>query len=114
LQQDESLELVPRTGLSTERRRVPVPATATIGRDRQIAEVRQRLLSGTGRLVTLVGPGGVGKTRLALESAARVGEELADGALLVELAAVRDPACCWRRSGTRSVCARSAVPRGKS
>jgi predicted ATPase/DNA-binding SARP family transcriptional activator len=91
LQQDESLELVPRTGLSTERRRVPVPATATIGRDRQIAEVRQRLLSGTGRLVTLVGPGGVGKTRLALESAARVGEELADGALLVELAAVRDP-----------------------
>ncbi len=39
----------------------------------------------------MVGPGGVGKTRLALESAARVGDELADGALLVELAAVRDP-----------------------
>jgi predicted ATPase len=90
LQQDESLELA-STALSTERYRVPFPATATIGRDREIAEVRRRLLSGTGRLVTLVGPGGVGKTRLAVESAAIVGEELADGALLVELAAVRDP-----------------------
>ena len=92
LQQDKSLELAVRVGLATERRRVPVPATATIGRDREIADVRQRLLTGAGRLVTLVGPGGVGKTRLALESAALVGEEFADGALLVELAAVRDPA----------------------
>jgi predicted ATPase/DNA-binding SARP family transcriptional activator len=91
LQQEESLDLVPATGLSSERRFVPPGATATIGRDREIADVRERLLSDAGRLVTLVGPGGVGKTRLALESAARVGEELADGALLVELAAVRDP-----------------------
>jgi predicted ATPase len=90
LQQDESLDLG-STGHLTERRRVPGPATATIGRDREIADVRQLLLSGPGRLVTLVGPGGVGKTRLALESAALVGEELADGALLVELAPVRDP-----------------------
>jgi predicted ATPase/DNA-binding SARP family transcriptional activator len=90
LQQDESLDLA-GSGFSTERYGVPAPATATIGRDREIAEVRERLLSGPGRLVTLVGPGGVGKTRLALESAALVGEELADGALLVELAAVRDP-----------------------
>jgi predicted ATPase/DNA-binding SARP family transcriptional activator len=89
LQEDESLELVPC--ISTERRRVPVAPTATIGRDREIADIRKRLLSGGGRLLTLVGPGGVGKTRLALESAARVGDELADGALLVELAAVRDP-----------------------
>jgi predicted ATPase/DNA-binding SARP family transcriptional activator len=90
LQQDESLELA-STALSTERYRVPVPATATIGRDREIAEVCQRLLSGTERLVTLVGHGGVGKTRLAVESAALVGEGLADGALLIELAGVRDP-----------------------
>jgi predicted ATPase/DNA-binding SARP family transcriptional activator len=91
LQQDESLDLALIVGHSTERRRVPVPATGTIGRDREIAEVRERLLSGTGRLVTLVGPGGVGKTRLAVESAALLGEELADGALLVELAEVHDP-----------------------
>jgi predicted ATPase/DNA-binding SARP family transcriptional activator len=91
LQQDASLELAP-TGPSPERHRVPEPATATIGRDREIAEVRRRLVYGSGRLVTLVGRGGVGKTRLALESAVLVGEELADGAVLVELAAVRDPA----------------------
>jgi predicted ATPase/DNA-binding SARP family transcriptional activator len=90
LQQDESLDLA-GSGFSTGRHGVPAPATGTIGRDREIAEVRERLLSAPGRLVTLVGPGGVGKTRLALESAALVGEELADGALLVELAAVRDP-----------------------
>jgi len=44
LQQDESLDLAP-TGLSTERRGVPVPATATIGRDREIVEIHRRLVS---------------------------------------------------------------------
>jgi predicted ATPase/DNA-binding SARP family transcriptional activator len=90
LQQDEALEPARRIALSTQRRHVPRPPTATIGRDREISEVCRRLVSGTERLVTLVGPGGVGKTRLALESAALIGEELADGALLVELAEVRD------------------------
>jgi predicted ATPase/DNA-binding SARP family transcriptional activator len=91
LQQDEALEPTRRFALTAERHHVPMPPTATIGRDREISELHQRLLSGTERLVTLVGPGGVGKTRLALESAARVGQDLADGALLVELGAVRDP-----------------------
>ena len=91
LRQDPSLQLAPMSGSWAERRRVPAPPSATIGRDREIAEVRRLLLSATARLVTLVGPGGVGKTRLAVESAALVGEELADGAILVELAALRDP-----------------------
>jgi predicted ATPase/DNA-binding SARP family transcriptional activator len=91
LRQDPSLQLAPTNGSLAERRRVTAPPTATIGRDRAIAEVRRLLLSGRSRLVTLVGPGGVGKTRLAVESAALVGEELVDGAILVELAALRDP-----------------------
>lgn len=66
---------------------LPVPATGLIGRSRSVAEVRA-LLAGE-RLVTLTGPGGVGKTRLALEVAGgRGGEELAqfpDGVRLVEL-----------------------------
>ena len=44
------------------------------------------------RLITLVGPGGVGKTRLALEVAATLGEEFAGGAWYVELAGIGDPA----------------------
>jgi predicted ATPase/DNA-binding SARP family transcriptional activator len=91
LRQDDSLDLTPNSKSWAERRRVAPPLTATIGRDREIAEVYRRVLSPAGRLVTLVGPGGVGKTRLAIESAALIGKELADGALLVELAPVRDP-----------------------
>ncbi|GAA2370367.1 BTAD domain-containing putative transcriptional regulator [Nonomuraea africana] len=64
--------------------RLPVPMTELIGRDEAVAEVRALL--GSSRLVTLTGPGGVGKTRLAVESAAEVEE-----VRLVELAATGDP-----------------------
>jgi transcriptional regulator with XRE-family HTH domain len=47
---------------------LPIPATRLVGRQRELAEVR-RLVTGEARLVTLTGPGGVGKTRLALELA---------------------------------------------
>jgi predicted ATPase/DNA-binding SARP family transcriptional activator len=91
LRQDPSLELAPAKETPPERHRVGAPPTPTIGRDRDIAEVRRLLLDTPARLVTLVGPGGVGKTRLAVESAALIGEQLADGAVLVELAGLRDP-----------------------
>ena len=68
---------------------LPAEATSFVGRRRELAELRKKLASV--RLVTLVGPGGVGKTRLAI----RIGTDLArafpDGAWLVELADVRDP-----------------------
>ena len=68
---------------------LPAEATSFVGRRRELAEVRKKLTAA--RLVTLVGPGGVGKTRLAI----RIGSDLArafpDGAWLVELADVRDP-----------------------
>jgi predicted ATPase/DNA-binding CsgD family transcriptional regulator len=69
---------------------LPAEATSFIGRRRELAEVRTKL-SGA-RLVSLVGPGGVGKTRLALRAAADLARTFRDGAWLVELAEVREPA----------------------
>src|SRR2546425_2697863 len=69
---------------------LPAEATSFIGRRRELGEIRKKLT--TARLVSLVGPGGVGKTRLALRIAADLGRGFADGAWLVELAEVRDGA----------------------
>ena len=69
---------------------LPAEATSFIGRRRELAEVRKKLAAA--RLVSLVGPGGVGKTRLAIRAAADLGRGFSDGAWLVELAEVRDPA----------------------
>ncbi len=69
---------------------LPVQATSFIGRDAQVAELTS--LVTTHRLVTLVGVGGVGKTRLALQVAGEMAPEFFDGVWLVELAAVADPA----------------------
>jgi non-specific serine/threonine protein kinase len=69
---------------------VPLPLTRFIGRTRELAEVK-RLLRLT-RLLTLTGPGGCGKTRLALHLAADLAEEFPDGVWFVELASLADPA----------------------
>jgi predicted ATPase/DNA-binding CsgD family transcriptional regulator len=68
---------------------LPAEATSFIGRRRELADVRKKL-SGA-RLVSLVGPGGVGKTRLAIRVATDLGRRFRDGTWLVELADVRDP-----------------------
>jgi predicted ATPase/class 3 adenylate cyclase len=67
---------------------VPVPATPLVGREREAAAVEDLVIREGARLVTLTGPGGVGKTRLAVEAAVRLGAGFADGARFVELAAV--------------------------
>lgn len=67
----------------------PLP-TSFIGRERELAQA-QGLLAGS-RLLTLTGPGGAGKTRLAIELARRSAADFSGGALFVPLAAVRDPA----------------------
>jgi len=69
--------------------RLPAEVTSFVGRRRELADTR-RLLS-SGRLLTLTGPGGVGKTRLAMRMAADVRRTFADGVWFVELAALRDP-----------------------
>lgn len=65
------------------------PLSNLVGRTAAVADVRKLL--DTARLVTLTGPGGVGQTRLALETAAQLVDELADGAWVVELAGHHDP-----------------------
>jgi predicted ATPase len=69
---------------------LPRPASSFVGRERELAEVRARL-AGCVRLLTLTGPGGAGKTRLAMEAAAALVPEYAAGVFWVQLAALRDP-----------------------
>ncbi|SEG96879.1 Predicted ATPase [Saccharopolyspora kobensis] len=69
---------------------LPAAVSELIGRDGDLESVRERLSAG--RLVTLTGPGGVGKTRLGLEIARAAAESFSDGAWLVELAAI--DTCC--------------------
>lgn len=69
----------------------PESLTSFIGRESDIAEVRARLDDPSVHLLTLTGPGGVGKTRLALEVVKRVASGYANGVRIVRLALVREP-----------------------
>lgn len=80
---------VPRT-LEPLRTNLPSAPTPLVGREEEVDEVVSLLL-GEASLVTLVGAGGVGKTRLALAVADRLLDELADGAFLIELAELDSP-----------------------
>ena len=70
---------------------LPRPASSFVGREREVAEVVARIREGA-RLVTLTGPGGSGKTRLAIESAVELVGEFKAGVFWVGLAPLRDPA----------------------
>lgn len=76
-------------GLVGVRDSLPVRRTRLIGCDNAIAELRPLLL--TERLVTLVGPGGIGKTSLAIETAGRLSAEFSGGVHFADLATVSDP-----------------------
>jgi predicted ATPase/class 3 adenylate cyclase len=76
---------------------LPVPATEFLGRDRELADVVEHLRSDV-RLLTLTGPGGTGKTRLALQAAAEAADDFAEGVWWVPLAALRDPALVLRHT----------------
>ncbi|HSC00695.1 MAG TPA: tetratricopeptide repeat protein, partial [Burkholderiaceae bacterium] len=69
---------------------LPIPVTSFIGRQRELGEVTQRLAQT--RLMTLLGTGGLGKTRLAIQTARSMLGEFADGAWFVDLAPLSDPA----------------------
>lgn len=79
----------PVAGVSTRRPNIPEPLTSFIGRERDLVEIK-RLLP-VRRLITLLGTGGIGKTRLALQVADENADDYTDGVWLAELASINDP-----------------------
>ncbi|MEV8636645.1 BTAD domain-containing putative transcriptional regulator [Streptosporangium sp. NPDC051023] len=69
---------------------LPAPLTSFIGRDDDLARIDTLLVGG--RLITVLGPGGAGKTRLAVEASRRHRHEYRDGAWMIDLASVTEPA----------------------
>jgi predicted ATPase/DNA-binding SARP family transcriptional activator len=90
LNQDPELAPAVRTG-TPERLRPPSPPTPIVGRRAELEAILQLLSDPTVRLLTLTGPGGTGKTRLALEVLQAFDERYPDGMAFVPLAPVRDP-----------------------
>jgi predicted ATPase/class 3 adenylate cyclase len=83
-------EFPPPRSLDARPNNLPLQLTRFIGREEQASEVKRRLLNGI-RLLTLTGPGGTGKTRLALEVAADTLTAFAGGAWFVDLSPVMNP-----------------------
>jgi len=79
------------TGITERAHNLPASPTRFFGRQREIHQLHDLLTSETINLVSLTGPGGVGKTRLALQVASELTDHFPDGVWLVELAALDDP-----------------------
>ncbi len=80
------------TATSQPPHNLPPPASPFVGREDELMRIAQYLDNPACRLLTLVGPGGAGKTRLAVEAASRRLPHLADGAFLIRLEALEEPA----------------------
>ena len=86
---DLTQDFPPLQSLNSISNNLPIQLTSFVGREKEIAEVRQKLKAH--RLVTLIGSGGTGKTRLSLQVAAEVLESFKHGVWFVELAPLTDP-----------------------
>jgi predicted ATPase/DNA-binding SARP family transcriptional activator len=85
-------ELTPPARVRPVKGNLPAPPTSLVGRELELAAVTGLLRRDDVRLVTLTGPGGTGKTRLALEAAWELARMLPDGGYFVDLAPLDDPA----------------------
>jgi predicted ATPase/class 3 adenylate cyclase len=85
---------------SLYRTNLPVPATPFLGRETELGEICDLLGRDDVRLLTLTGPGGTGKTRLALQAAAAASDGYPDGVFWVPLAPLRDPALVMEEAST--------------
>jgi predicted ATPase/DNA-binding SARP family transcriptional activator len=92
LDQDPALDAPAVAAGRTHHPSLPDPPNALIGRAAELEDIAGRLCDRGTRLLTLLGPGGVGKTRLALAAAARVEAQFDDGAAFASLAPLADPA----------------------
>src|SRR5215213_8328724 len=84
-------EFPPLRTLEGRPNNLPLQPTPLVGREREVSEIVERLREEQARLLTLTGPGGTGKTRLALQAGADLLEEFEGGVFFVSLAAVTDP-----------------------
>ena len=89
--QDLTSDFPPLMTLESLRNNLPLQPTPLVGREKEVEEVLERLRQEEVRLLTLTGPGGTGKTRLALQVAADLLEDFEGGVFFVYLAAVTDP-----------------------
>lgn len=89
---DLPAEFPPLRGLDSGPHNLPAQPTALIGRERELTTVSALLRRSPVRLITLTGPGGIGKTRLALQAAADALDDFEHGVWLVDLAPIHDPA----------------------
>lgn len=81
----------PLRTLDSQLTNLPIESTPFIGREREVEALRHLLVRPEVRLLTLTGPGGIGKTRLALQVAAEVSDKYPDGVFVVPLAPVTNP-----------------------
>jgi NB-ARC domain len=88
---DLPTDFPPLRTLASRPNNLPMQPTPLVGREKEVEDVRVRLLAPEVCLLTLTGPGGTGKTRLALQAAADLLEEFEDGVFFVSLAALTDP-----------------------
>ena len=84
-------EFPPLVSLDARPNNLPTHATPLLGREHELASAHERLLRDDVRLLTLVGPGGTGKTRLSLQIAANLSDRFVDGIFFVALAPISDP-----------------------
>jgi predicted ATPase/class 3 adenylate cyclase len=85
-------EFPPLKTLETHTNNLPLQTTPLIGREREVEAVCGLLRSPETRLLTLLGPGGTGKTRVGLQVAAELVDDFEDGVFFVPIAAITDPA----------------------